>query len=57
MNEPLRAALEYRDNLVNIRDKTLHTHNILFEEKGNMPEFCIIGIGQKAYTKERKVFC
>lgn len=50
MNEPLRAVLEYRDNLVNIRDKTFHTDNILFEEKGNMPGFCIIGIGQKAYT-------
>lgn len=47
MNESLRAVLEYRDHLVNIRDKTCHTDNILFEEKGKMPGFCIIGIGQK----------
>lgn len=57
MNEPLRAVLEYRDNRVNIRDKTFHTDNILFEEKGKMPGFCIIGKGQKAFTEKSKVFC
>lgn len=57
MNEPLRAVLEYRDNRVNIRDKTFHTDNILFEEKGKILGFFIIGKGQKAFTEKSKVFC